>query len=170
MRTASDIFLDDADGNAKRACSLQRPIPTRGPASPTTPVLTRPRTRRAHLRASHPISRIEFCASDTRNAPDVRALGYHGACVRMQDTAYTCIACPAFSRRNRSVRLSIFVPHSLLTRTCQTPCSAATDPFSSHAFLPLVAALDRIVERFAAQHLVRYTRQLPSRDRTPFIR
>ena len=36
------------------------------------------------------------------------------------------------------------------------PSSAELDPFSPHAFLPLVSALDRIVERFAALHLVRY--------------
>ena len=37
-----------------------------------------------------------------------------------------------------------------------TETSAAIDPFSSHAFLPLVTALDRIVERFTVYHLVRW--------------
>ncbi|KAI0356437.1 hypothetical protein OH77DRAFT_1423379 [Trametes cingulata] len=33
--------------------------------------------------------------------------------------------------------------------------AAAADPFSPHAFLPLVAALDRTVDKFAEYHLVR---------------
>ncbi|KAI0632182.1 hypothetical protein C8Q77DRAFT_1197416, partial [Trametes polyzona] len=33
--------------------------------------------------------------------------------------------------------------------------AAAADPFTPHAFLPLIAGLDRIVEKFAVYHLVR---------------
>ncbi|KAI0770362.1 hypothetical protein C8Q74DRAFT_894488 [Fomes fomentarius] len=71
---------------------------------------------------------------------------------------------PFLDRRPPFVRLCTIE----LLYACRTPhvspqphhigdkeTSGAMDPFSPHAFLPLVAALDRIVEKFVAVHLVR---------------
>ncbi|RDX53358.1 hypothetical protein OH76DRAFT_1215253 [Lentinus brumalis] len=78
---------------------------------------------------------------------------------------------PVLERCSRFLRLSVIE----LVYACKTPrthaspqpesvgvqanhlaeASPAADPFSPHGFLPLVAALDRTVDKFAALHLVR---------------
>ena len=57
------------------------------------------------------------------------------------------------------------LPHNDTLRhaTADADLATAADPFSPHAFLPLIAALDRAVERFVGLHLIRceYPRPLP---------
>ncbi|KAI0372233.1 hypothetical protein BV20DRAFT_964356 [Pilatotrama ljubarskyi] len=132
VRPASRIFVDDSDGIAKLTLSPTRPI-----LKPSSGTAVR-------------LSAIELLyVFRTRNSPAPQQSGYSGA----QSCWYLF---PLFSRAFTTCHCPWASCSASPRHTWDAGLAAAADPFSPHAFLPLVAALDRTVDKFAEYHLVRY--------------
>lgn len=153
VRPASKIYVDDSDGIAKRAWAHS--------FSPSV---------RHSLTNGHLLCNVSVTLSPTR--PILRPRSASAVRLSAIELLYTFRTHPLAGPQRQDpqvVRTRSYYPpfRATVSPPAQPPCTSccldadaatAADPFSPHAFLPLVAALDRTVEKFAVLHLVRCAR------------